>query len=70
MKTTVATQDELSKVNHYITKAYPHGESCVTGMPIAEDDEQITVRLYSAGCLHGPYTITRSKIVKVTPWAL
>lgn len=64
MNTRRATTDELLAVRQWIITA-PHGQSCVTGVQQSEDNTHIHVRLYSARCLHGPYSIPKSTVIEV-----
>lgn len=72
LPTRRATPDELAAVKHWITKAYG-GESCVTGILLDEDDDEIVVRMYSAKCVHDVYRIDPATVVRVEdsprrPW--
>jgi hypothetical protein len=42
-----------------------HSEGVVTGVIVSQTDQETTVRMYSAGCLHGEYTVPTAEITKV-----
>lgn len=68
MRRLIATAADRQAMRRYTVTAagYP-SQSTVTGLPVAEDEHTITVRLYSAGCLHQPYVIRRGDVLTDSP---
>ncbi len=62
-----ACADEIERVRHYITRDDAGREGCVTGLIVDEDEATITVRMYSAGCLHMRDVIRRDQLVDERP---
>jgi hypothetical protein len=67
---TAPTRLELTSyttadVVHITFGKHPHHEGVVTGVVMGEKDGYTLVRMYSAGCLHGFYSVPTDEITKV-----
>jgi len=68
MPSVQATDDQMRQVLRYVVRAPgPSSQSCVTGLPVDSTITHLTVRLYSAKCLHDLYLIPLTDIIDVEP---
>lgn len=65
-RTRPATPAEEQSVVH-IETITRHRKAGITGVIIAADASEITVRMYSARCVHGRYTVRTADVTGVYP---